>query len=38
MSKICTIKTKEIVNGRNLMYDNKNLKTWESDLDLLENG
>jgi hypothetical protein len=38
MSKICTIKTKEIVDGRNLMYFNHNLKTWESDLDLLEDG
>lgn len=38
MSKICTIKTKEIVDGRNLMSSNENLKIWESDLDLLENG
>lgn len=38
MSEFCTIKSKEIVNGSKMMHSNDNLVTWESDLDVLENG
>jgi hypothetical protein len=38
MSEFCTIKTKEIVNGENLMRGNTSLVAWDSDLDVLENG
>ena len=36
MSKVCLIKSNEIVNGERMMYHNTNLNTWDSDLELLE--
>ena len=38
MSKVCLIKSNEIVNGSGLFAHNDNIVTWDSDLELLENG
>ena len=38
MSTVCLIKSNEIVNGSNLFESDDNIVTWDSDLELLENG
>lgn len=38
MSKVCLIKSNEIVNGSGLFCHDDNIVTWDSDLELLEDG